>query len=102
MKAVKREKFTGKSVTRRTDLDPARNAIAVAKTRVLIEYGEQAGENVRLLRLALNEAEALAWQTSFPQLFFHELAAEKAEATIRWHQQQRAVRRKALEVAFAE
>ena len=55
-----------------------------------------------MLRLALTEAEALAWQTDFPHLFFPALAAEKAQAAVAWHQRQRAVRAGALEAAFAE
>jgi hypothetical protein len=55
-----------------------------------------------VLKLALNEAEALAWQTDFPHLFFPALAMEKAQATVAWHQRQRAVRRTAAELAFAE
>jgi hypothetical protein len=42
-----------------------------------------------LLELAMNEAEALAWQTDFPQLFFPTLAAEKAGAVAGWHARQR-------------
>ena len=42
------------------------------------------------LRLALNEAEAVAWETGFPQLFFPILAAEKAQAAVAWDQRQRA------------
>jgi sugar lactone lactonase YvrE len=79
-----------------------RQALARAKQAVLYEYAPRVGENVRLLRLALNEAEALAWQTDFPHLFFPALAAEKAETAASWHQRQRALRRSEGEVAFAE
>ena len=34
----------------------------------------------QLLRLALNEAEALAWQTDYPHLLFPALALEKVQA----------------------
>lgn len=104
MNAVKWDKVGRKYTVRRTvkDLAPTRRVISAAKAQILRDYSGDAGEHVRVLRLALNEAEALAWHTEFPHLFFHELAAEKAEATIRWHRQQRAVRRKALELAFAE
>jgi len=77
-------------------------SIARAKETVLRDYTELAGEHVRLLRLALNEAEALAWQTNYPHLFFPTLATEKAEAAISWHRRQRAVRRTAVELAFPE
>ena len=46
----------------------------------------------RLFRLALKEAEALAWQTGFPHLFFPALADEKARAAVAWQQRQRALR----------
>jgi hypothetical protein len=77
-------------------------ALNRAKTALLNEYAELAGEHGRLLRLALNEAEALAWQTAHPHLFFPALAAEKAQATVAWHERQRALRRGELERAFAE
>ena len=44
------------------------------------------------LRLALNEAEALAWQTPYPQLVFVDLAEEKARALAAWSKHQRAIR----------
>lgn len=81
---------------------PVQNAIAEVKQLVLHEYGEQAGDHSRLLRLALNEAEAVAWQSGFPQLFFPVLAAEKAKAAVSWHQRQHALRRNESESAFAE
>jgi predicted secreted hydrolase len=79
-----------------------RAAVSRTKEAILNEYAEHAGEHARLLRLALNEAEALAWQTGYPQLFFPTLAAEKAQATVSWHQRQRALRRSGRELAFAE
>ena len=82
--------------------DTVRQAIAQAKERLLTSYFHLAQEHANVLRLALNEAEALAWQTGFPHLLFPELAAEKAEGAIRWHQRQRSVRRGASELAFAE
>ena len=79
-----------------------RDAIARAKEAVLRDYAELVGEHARVLRLALNEAEALAWQTDFPHLFFPNLATEKAQAAVSWHRHQRAVRRTATELAFPE
>ena len=79
-----------------------RRALSRSKEAVLNEYAHRVEEHARLLRLALNEAEALAWQTDFPHLFFHALAAEKAETAVSWHQRQRAVRRNEGEFAFAE
>lgn len=79
-----------------------REAIARTRETVLREYAELAGEHVRVLRLALNEAEALAWQTDYPHLFFPALATEKAQAAVSWHRHQRAVRGAAVELAFPE
>jgi hypothetical protein len=53
------------------------------------------------LRLVLNEAEALAWQTPFPHLFFPVLAEEKAAALVAWQERQAAVRPRAREISFA-
>src|SRR5689334_3144448 len=72
--------------------DVVHHAVASTKEAVLREYGSKVAEHARLLRLALTEAEALAWQTEFPHLFFPALAREKAEATVSWHRHQRAVR----------
>ena len=79
-----------------------REEITRIKKSAMMEFRALAGENLRLLRLALNEAEALAWQTDFPHLVFPALAMEKAQATIRWHQRQRAVRRTAPQLSFTE
>jgi hypothetical protein len=45
----------------------------------------------RVLRLTLNEAEALAWQTSVPHLVFPLLAEEKMRATAAWSVRQRSL-----------
>jgi len=55
----------------------------------------------RLLRLALNEAEALAWQTEYPHLVFPELAAEKAQSAAEWERRQRNLNRGRSSLAFA-
>lgn len=82
--------------------DAIRVAIQEAKEALLYEHVNEAGEHGRLLRLALNEAEGLAWQTKFPHLVFPELAREKARAAVAWHQRQTSLRCGASEVAFAE
>ena len=79
-----------------------RSEVTRAKDATLKEFSEQAGENLRLLQLVLNEAEALAWQTEYPHLIFPVLAAEKARATVRWHQRQRAVLGPAPQLSLAE
>src|SRR6266496_938152 len=59
------------------------------KQAILAEFRESFRVPEHLLRLALNEAEALAWQTTFPHLVFPTLATEKAEAIAAWHARQR-------------
>src|SRR5262245_57965018 len=44
-----------------------------------------------LLHLAMNEAEALAWETGLPHLFFPALAVEKAQAVASWSTRQRSI-----------
>jgi hypothetical protein len=44
------------------------------------------------LQLALNEAEALAWQTDYPHLLFPALALEKVQAAAAWQTRQQSVR----------
>jgi hypothetical protein len=46
-----------------------------------------------LLRLALNEAEALAWQSGVPHLVFPTLAMEKVQALSAWQKHQQLIRR---------
>src|SRR6185436_1364829 len=58
------------------------------KEQLFSEFKEYFGPEEHVLRLALNEAEALAWQTDYPHLLFPELAAEKAEAAAKWEQHQ--------------
>ena len=45
----------------------------------------------KLLRLALNEAEALAFLTDYPHLVFPTLAMEKVQGAADWRTQQREV-----------
>lgn len=48
----------------------------------------------KLFRLALNEAEAVAWQTGYPQLVFPALATEKIQAAAGWNARQKFLRQK--------
>lgn len=70
------------------------NQIADVKTQVLAEFRDRVADQQHLLELAVNEAEAIAWQTDFPQLFFPALAAEKATAVAGWHSRQQSLRRR--------
>jgi hypothetical protein len=67
--------------------------VARAKAAVFAEYSHALRSQERLLRLALNEAEAVARQTTYPHLVFPTLAAEKAQAVIAWNRRQESVRR---------
>jgi hypothetical protein len=98
-----REREQGPSIARicAAGCENVREAVAGAKENLLTEYRALVGEHLHLLRLALNEAEALAWDTEFPHLFFPTLAMEKARATVAWHRRQRAIN-PAAESAFAE
>jgi hypothetical protein len=60
-----------------------------ARARIFDEFRENLVGHEHLLKLAVNEAEALAWQTGFPQLLFPALAAEKARDVAAWHERQR-------------
>lgn len=65
------------------------------------KFGRNTRGYERLLKSAMNEAEALAWQTPYPHLFFPELAREKAVAVQQWAAHQRAVYEREEELAFA-
>jgi hypothetical protein len=60
----------------------ARQAI-LAESRDALKVPEQ------VLKLALNEAEALAWQTVYPHFLFPALAMEKVQDVAAWDQRQR-------------
>ena len=62
------------------------------KAQVVAEFRDRLDDHQHVLDLAVNEAEALAWQTEFPQLFFPALATEKARAVTGWHQRQQSLR----------
>jgi len=62
-------------------------AAILAESRGVLEVREQ------LLKLALNEAEALAWQTVYPHLLFPVLATEKIQAVADWNRHQQSIRR---------
>jgi hypothetical protein len=60
-----------------------------AKEIILAEARETLKVHEQLLRLALNEAEALARQTLYPDLVFPDLAVEKMQAIAAWKNRQR-------------
>ena len=75
--------------------------IARVRAAVFAESTRALGSQERLLRLALNEAEAAAFQTEYPHLVFPALAAEKVRAVAAWNVRQQVVRRGSPAVALA-
>ena len=63
------------------------------KQAVLDEFHETMDAHDQMVRLAVNEAEALAWETDYPHLLFPTLAHEKAQEVISWEARQREIRR---------
>ena len=57
--------------------------IEQTKQKLIAEHKFELPE--RLFRVALNEAEVLAWETEYPQLVFPALAREKIEAIAAWY-----------------
>ena len=55
-----------------------RAQIAGVKEAIFAEYSRAFSAPERLVRLALNEAEAAAWQTKYPHLFFPPLRWRKS------------------------
>jgi len=74
--------------------------LTAVKESIFAESYSSLHAEAHLLRVALNEAEAEAFQTQFPQLVFPTLAMEKAQEVINWHHQQEA-RRPHRELAWA-
>src|SRR5207244_11387602 len=62
------------------------------KNAILADFRGMFGGQDHLLRLALNEAEALAWQTDYPHLVFPTLATEKAQGLAAWEARQCSIR----------
>jgi hypothetical protein len=58
--------------------------IAAAREMIFDESRQTLKAHEHLLRLALNEAEAVAWQTMYPHLVFPALATEKVQAVVAW------------------
>ncbi len=67
--------------------------VARVKAAMLVESSAALQSQARLLRLALNEAEAAARQTPYPHLVFPTLAAEKVRSVIDWNRRQESMRR---------
>jgi hypothetical protein len=65
--------------------------LTAVKARVEREFGQEMAGYEPLLKAAINEAEAVAWQTPYPHLFFPVLAEEKAAEAQQWAGHQRAI-----------
>jgi hypothetical protein len=69
-------------------LDAMMSQIGSAREAILAEARETVHISERFLRLAVNEAEGLAWQTMYPQLVFPDLAMEKIQRMLQWLRRQ--------------
>jgi hypothetical protein len=78
-----------------------RAQIAGVKETILAETTRVYSAPEQLVRLALNEAEATAWQTKYPHLFFPTLAAEKVRAVAAWNARQQSVRENSPVIVLA-
>lgn len=65
--------------------------VARAKDAILTESRQLLGAPERMVQLALNEAEAVAWQTEYPHLVFPALAMEKVQSIAAWNNRQASV-----------
>jgi hypothetical protein len=78
-----------------------RAQIAGVKEAIFEEFSRAFPAPERLVRLALNEAEAVAWQTKYPHLVFPALATEKVHAVAAWNAHQQSVRQSRPDIALA-
>jgi hypothetical protein len=67
--------------------------IEQTKNRIANEFHETLEAHGKSFQLALNEAEALAWQTAYPHLLFPLLAVEKVQAVAAWQTRQQSLHR---------
>jgi len=90
-----------KFITCLKSCDSLLNQLSGIKESLVTQYGMVLNGQDQILRSALNEAEALAWQTPYPHLFFPVLAEEKAISARRWAARQEMVRQERWPIAFA-
>lgn len=64
------------------------------KNNIMADFRERLKAHEQLLNRAVGEAEALAWQTAFPQLVFPTLAMEKVQAVAGWSARQEIIKQK--------
>ncbi len=68
--------------------------ISQTKAVILAEWSRVLQTQRHALRLALNEAAALARQTMYPHLLFPALALEKVQSVAAWNARQQSPRRR--------
>jgi hypothetical protein len=78
-----------------------RDGIAAVRAIIEREFSPLRKQQPRVFQLALNEAEALAWQTGFAHLLFPALALEKVRAVAEWHTRQESIRQGEPILSFA-
>jgi len=78
-----------------------RAQIAGVKEAIFAEYSRVFSAPEQLVRLALNEAEAAAWQTKYPHLIFPTLATEKVRSVAAWNARQQSVRENSPVIVLA-
>jgi hypothetical protein len=97
---------SAKTKRTKTQEDAARRRLAtrLAKAKESVFRASRSGFeiNERLIRLAINEAEAIAWETGLPHLVFPILAEEKIRALSTWNTRQELLWRAEPIVALAE
>ena len=76
--------------------------LASLRSNIEGEFTDLRRRHPRDVRLALNEAEAIAWQSGLAHLVFPALAVEKLDAVSAWHERQREIQRREPSLAFAE
>jgi len=67
--------------------------IREAKDNLLQQFRKAFAGQEQMLRLALNEAEALAFLTDYPHLVFPALAMEKVQGAAAWQNRQEQIAR---------
>lgn len=96
MKANPQKRKTGTQITNAC-ITSCRNLVKQierVKSAIAREFSAVVAEQAHVMELAMNEAEALAWQSGVPQLVFPALAMEKARAVAKWHERQASMRRR--------
>ena len=87
--------------TERHHLGRIHSTLEGVRAAIEREFASLLERQPRIFRLALNEAEALAWETEFPHLVYPALALEKVDAAAKWYARQQSVLRSEPALAFA-